>query len=667
MDSLSQVLMNPWLLNSKFARFKRMLAELVEVMSKYHTFLKSQTRRTEAVKLHKEPVRSYHDNWAVEYIKGDSSATVRGEHEKVHDLVKNLSPYDPICINQINLLPDDQYEKRLWLKNLKLPFMIALYTFHHGNFLGNTHFIWRVPDDERDRDFTLQVKTVAKIQEMIPIYSTRAMRKEFLEFGSALKLKPVLLRNMYRFITNDNSASETSEQSALDDRVCEFLLASDDEDLVYDLRKNNGRVKDPKFEPFWTELGKLLDEETAVHERRSTQEHTYLPFAISVADLREQVLKRLPAGTPAPSTSWIRLNFYPSNPYTQSALNYTGQFRVKYAVQQRLLRAQHEDAGFAAHIFHLFKSMAVKWRDWAVVLFVDDKAIIPIGEPELPVSTGVRPHNKSLAVEGTAHRALDHDYHKCGAVASVILDADIPENSRDSFHHGTVHVSLKDKVFQPSSPARHTAENVHILRAEHADDDVTLNQPILFVYSDGGPDHRTTYKSVQLCLVAMFVALDLDLLVAARTAPNQSYANPAERVMATLNLALQNAALARDSMSDGMECRLRSLSTLSAIRGTANKYPGLKDELTASVKPVLDCLQERFSRLKRHDKNFSVHSGHGEEGLNMTTSMLQLIESSSTLEEASKKFTSFPGLQTFFDVHTQARHYTFQVGVQHQC
>ena len=45
----------------------------------------------------------------------------------------------------------------------------------------------------------------------------------------------------------------------------------------------------------------------------------------------------------------------------------------------------------------------------------------------------------------------------------------IPENVEDSFYGGTVHVSLKDKVFQPSSPVRHGAEFLRIVREDRSD------------------------------------------------------------------------------------------------------------------------------------------------------------------------------------------------------
>ena len=66
---------------------------------------------------------------------------------------------------------------------------------------------------------------------------------------------------------------------------------------------------------------------------------------------------------------------------------------------------------------------------------------------------------------------------------------------------------------------------------------------ILVVVSDGGPDHRVTFGSVQVSSLTLFRALDLDMLICVRTCPYQSWTNIAERIMSTLNLALQNVSL----------------------------------------------------------------------------------------------------------------------------
>lgn len=148
----------------------------------------------------------------------------------------------------------------------------------------------------------------------------------------------------------------------------------------------------------------------------------------------------------------------------------------------------------------------------------------------------------------------------------MLFQIDIPESANDSFYHGKVHVTVKDKVFQASSAIRHCAENVRILREEVSEDGVESTKPILFVFTDGRPDHRSTYWSVQLSYLAMFVAPDLDLLVTARTAPSQSYNNPAERCMSLLNTALQNTALQREKMEDQFEFKVKSFSSIRKIR-----------------------------------------------------------------------------------------------------
>ena len=74
----------------------------------------------------------------------------------------------------------------------------------------------------------------------------------------------------------------------------------------------------------------------------------YMPIAISVRDLVEQVALTLPPDTPKPTEEWVRLQFQPPNPYTNAALRYTGRFNLKHGVQRRVLRKQHEDSSFVA-------------------------------------------------------------------------------------------------------------------------------------------------------------------------------------------------------------------------------------------------------------------------------------------------------------------------------
>ena len=150
---------------------------------------------------------------------------------------------------------------------------------------------------------------------------------------------------------------------------------------------------------------------------------------------------------------------------------------------------------------------------------VDDKAIVPVGEPNLPISAFSRSHNRSLVLTSASLTALDRDFHIHDIVPSVAFIVNIPESVNDSFYSGRAFVTLKDKVLQPSSALRHAAEQCKIL-SSHSPDSF-----VLLLLSDGGPDHCLTFYSVQISLLCVFLQIDLDMLVAVRTCPYQSWQN----------------------------------------------------------------------------------------------------------------------------------------------
>lgn len=99
-------------------------------------------------------------------------------------------------------------------------------------------------------------------------------------------------------------------------------------------------------------------------------------------------------------------------------------------------------------------------------------------------------------------------------VPSVALAIDIPDSSSYSFFTGQPYVTNKDKITQPSSPFRHSAELVQLVQA-------ITSKSILIILSDGGPDHRVCFGSVQVSMIALFIKLDLDMLVCMQMCPYQ--------------------------------------------------------------------------------------------------------------------------------------------------
>ncbi len=68
--------------------------------------------------------------------------------------------------------------------------------------------------------------------------------------------------------------------------------------------------------------------------------------------------------------------------------------------------------------------------------------------------------------------------------------------------------SLKDAMFEPSSELRHATDQLNGILIT-----TLTNKSVLFLYTDGGPDHRTTFVSTQLALIALFLNLNLDISV----------------------------------------------------------------------------------------------------------------------------------------------------------
>ena len=120
---------------------------------------------------------------------------------------------------------------------------------------------------------------------------------------------------------------------------------------------------------------------------------------------------------------------------------------------------------------------------------------------------------------------------------------------------------------------------------------------MVLLYPDGGPDHRLTYGSVQVSLLCLFIRFNLNLLIAVRTAPGNSWTNLAERVMPVLKLALQNVALERSKMSPQMESLMKSEHTMADVRSTAQRFPQMKTEFKESMEKVINLLNLRFRRM----------------------------------------------------------------------
>ena len=84
----------------------------------------------------------------------------------------------------------------------------------------------------------------------------------------------------------------------------------------------------------------------------------------------------------------------------------------------------------------------------------DDKAKIPIGEPNYPISTGCRQRTGNIVpvnLNSNLTQVLDHDFSKASITPSIEVDMMTPKKRDSSWWDGSLHFVLHDSIFFPSS------------------------------------------------------------------------------------------------------------------------------------------------------------------------------------------------------------------------
>ena len=634
---------------------KKATETLARSLASYADLLIEKRSRMELVHNSPEVVRTIGENLTVRYTH--TRVQPPSYLSPLSDAVMSAGLNVPVEIGQ--MLPTDRRQKYDWVEEIRKGLRVPLVhvTYSPGSNVGNVHWIWQSDATSIDSALQKVQPIIEHLKQKIPQYHTRAMRREaYAKFGlvTATANKSVL-RHLYKDFVCDSSASANLSESEIDARV-NLMFELEDPSLVYDLR-HHFAGRQAKFDTFWDEAKKLIQEDVgvAVDDRRhSTVVH--IAKALSVRDLREQVVSRCPEGTPIPSDEWIRLQFAPASLSSNTALRYTGKLEVKRQVQQRQFRKGHPDSHYAACLFRYQRKYAIEVRDYAVFVCLDDKHKIKVGEPHSPVAAAERGRQVIVPTQARL-QACDHDFTKFGIVPSVTLIVDIPDEISGSWYHGEVKIMFKDTAFESSSPIRHSTELCNILITHSPE------KPILFIYTDGGPDHRVTYTSVKLSLICLFKKMDLDYLCAMRTAPYQSYRNPVERIMAIVNLGLQAIAIARREMPREMEEEAERCNSLKALRAVASRNSEFQGACLDSVAPVKKLLTDIALRLELKEKKFQVFVAATPAEIDDLWSALLSVDTQFSLARTDKcsvkDLTS--NLSEFMTHCCRERHYFFDV------
>lgn len=532
--------------------------------------------------------------------------------------------YTPFSISD-DLFETDMRDSRLrdLRKALKesigkgsLPFAICVHTQIIGGSVPDicTIFkvrgaIWRKANcDEHAKEL---MKSIEQCKELAPRFELQRATKEIASLLATLSGTKISCRVMKTVKMLTMRDEEEDEDEDIDTLISSGVI---DLEVLRDLRSTNSRGKlgegVTKFTTFYQKCRSILRSDGAAHERRTagSDDILYGSHVTSIPNLRKQTvaalendlakgaLKQMP---PLPSKESIRLQFVPSSGVVRAASKLTGGLGVKLCIQLRTIHASHPDQ-------HWVNSLTKYHKEWLVelkrmigqsyVMFTgqDDKAKVSVGD-HVPVSTGVHIKHKAIVSvidEENMNKAADHDWSKANIIPSVTLLGNIPDEIEGSFYSGgpdgtgEIHVTLRDATFDPSNVFDHCAQLYTILLNQEKsklDDDSVVNSEeqtelerltslqVLLLQTDGGPDHNLSFLRTKMALVALFVVLDVDHLVALRGAPHGSYLNTVERCMSLLNLGLQNLALKRRQMAPWAEEAVANIQSMASVRKYATK------------------------------------------------------------------------------------------------
>lgn len=201
----------------------------------------------------------------------------------LNEAVHKAEAYEVVMLN--DMLPDTPSEcynalKRIKEHGYKTP--SCLYSQTHTGSLCNLHFLWKTNDPV---DPESQARVIEQIQNQLPQFHTRAMKREFVNAASKLSVSPMHARYLYSIVADDAGAATSKAVKVIDQRVMQFVEL-EDETIIMDLRAVHDRHS--KFDAFFEAAKAVINDdslvETAVDERRHNLV-THLATAISAADL----------------------------------------------------------------------------------------------------------------------------------------------------------------------------------------------------------------------------------------------------------------------------------------------------------------------------------------------------------------------------------------------
>ena len=302
------------------------------------------------------PVRTVAEDATVEHRP--STQKVSEQYLRLNAILKEKDEQDPVIFNETEHIQQpfsDTMQKFRFLRDLRLSVPVDIVRFSPGGSTACTVVICRTAENRTDPQILIEgARLVQKVRPKLLEVHTREMKRTFKDkMSNITSLSPSILEFIYKELALDGGQATNP---VMQERL--RLISLGHTDLIADLRHTNPGRPNTKFDVFFEKLGEIVEDITAADDRRHGQAH--LSEFISIRDLIDKASTKCPPETPIPSTSLVRLQFSPRNPYCKGALNFTSRLDVQFKIQRRQLRMSHVDSHFCNAQFKYLKSYAVE-------------------------------------------------------------------------------------------------------------------------------------------------------------------------------------------------------------------------------------------------------------------------------------------------------------------
>ena len=107
--------------------------------------------------------------------------------------------------------------------------------------------------------------------------------------------------------------------------------------------------------------------------------------------------------------------------------------------------------------------------------------------------------------------------------------------------------------------------------------------------------------------------------------------------MSLLNLALQNVALERSPTSADIEKILSDCKSMGDIRDACSSNSSFKEAYSLSMKPVIELLKCRFSRMKLKESALEASCGVSKSDIEELFQEINIIDSTLVMQKLNRK------------------------------